>query len=206
MSDAPTSEQLQRLRTDLLAAAERELRRRRRRLVAAAVVGVFVLGAGGAIAATQFDHIVSPADLAARATTVAEAYLDCSDPSGCVRKTTTHSQVDVSAADGFTFVLPSGYSYTIIPAAGVTGGPTHIPADAVKHGIGGIGPDGKFHRGTIHREGDAVVWPVTGEDGTKRVIRWWRSGRLTITDTTPGGKVTVTRPPAGSVLDLLPGQ
>jgi hypothetical protein len=170
------------------------------------VSGIFVLGAGGAIAATQFDRIVSPADLAARATTVIETYGDCSDARGCVPRTTTHSQVDVSAADGFTFVLPSGYRYTIIPAAGARGGPTHIPADAVAHGLDGIGPDGKFHRGTIQREGDAVVWPVTGEDGTKRVIRWWRTGRLTITDTTPGGKVTVTRPAAGAVIPLLPGQ
>lgn len=204
MNDERNSEQLQRLRDDLLAAAERQMRRRRRRLVTAAAVGVFVLGVGGAIASTQLDRIVSPADLAARATTVAETYSDCSSASGCVQKTTTHAQVDVSAADGFTFVLPSGYSYTIIPAAGARGGPTHVPADAVKHGISGIGPDGKFHAGTIHRQGDAVVWPVKADDGTKRVIRWWRTGRLTITDTSPEGEVTVARPPAGSVIPLLP--
>jgi hypothetical protein len=205
MKDVPRSEHLQRLRDDLFAAAERQIRRRRRRLVTAAVASLFALGAGGAIAATQFDRIVSPADLAARATTVTETYSDCSSASGCVQTTTTHAQVDISAADGFTFVLPSGYSYTIIPAAGARGGPTRIPADAVKYGINGIGPDGRFHPGTIHREGDAVVWPVTGEDGMKRVIRWWRTGRLTITDTSPAGKVTVTRPPAGSVINLVPG-
>jgi hypothetical protein len=204
MNQTRGTEALQRLRADLLSAAERQQRRRRRRLVTTALISVLAIGAGGAFAATQLDGIVSPADLAARATTVSETYSDCSKASGCVDGTTTHAQVDVSAADGFTFVLPSGYSYTIIPAAGARGGSTHLPADAIEHGIGGIGPDGKFHAGTIHREGDAVVWPVTGEDGTKRVIRWWRTGRLTITDTAPGGKVTVTAPPAGSVIPLLP--
>ena len=206
MNDARINEQLQRLRADLLAAANRQGRRRRHRLLAAAVVSVFVLGAGAAIAATQLDNIVSRADLDAQATTAVDTVLDCSGAGGCVQMTTTHAQVEVSAADGFTFVLPSGYSHTIIPAIGASGGPTYLPADAVEHGIGGIGPDGKYRAGAMHRDGDAMVWPVTGADGTKRVIRWWMTGRLTITDTAPGGKVTVTTPPAGSVISLLPGK
>jgi len=206
MNDFPRTEQLQRLRSDLRLAAEHQLRRRQRRLVAMTVVSLLACGAGGAIAATHFDAFVSAADLAERATTVTETYGDCSSEGECVPKTTTHAQADVSVADGYTFVLPSGYSYTIIPAAGARGGSTRVPADAIAHGIDGIGPDGKFHAGTIRREGDAVVWPVTGEDGTKRVIRWWRTGRLTITDTSPRGDVTVTTPPAGSVIPLLPNQ
>src|SRR5213596_2240921 len=113
---------------DALVRASHQLtrRRRRRRFVALAALlatGAIATGVG---ASGWLAHDVTPAELEQTATVVEnDVYLDCgSVVLGCVQKTATHRQVDITPNAGpvpnaVSFALPDGTQVAILPASGV---------------------------------------------------------------------------------------
>jgi hypothetical protein len=197
---------LGRLRDELRQAAHVRLQRRRRHRLAAVVAGTVLLISGTATGATQWwiGRDVTPADLRRMATTVEDdRYSDCST-GRCIERRATHAQVNVDPSMGVTFLLPSGFPVAIVPASGAGPAlPTRLDEERRGFGLAGIDAEGKFHHGTMHREGDWMVWPITYDGGSKTIVRWrYADGRMTLTEVGADGAKRTTRLHAGDVVRL----
>jgi hypothetical protein len=194
------------IREELRRAAHVRLRRRRRRRLGLLAAVTVMLITGTATGATRWwiGQDVTPADLQRIATTIEDdRFSDCST-GRCIERRATHKQVDVDPSMGVTFVLPSGFPVTIVPASGAGPAlPTRLDDERKRFGLGGIDDGGKFRHGTMHRDGDWMVWPITYEDGSSTVIRWrYLDGRITLTEVAPDGSQRTTRLHAGDVVRL----
>jgi len=112
---------LAQLRQDLHAAARRRIRRRRQLRYALFLPFALAVGVGAAIAITSpwTGHDVTPADIERQSSVVTEP-TDCSNV-GCNGR--VHKEVVIIPATGASFVLPSGRSVNLVPAAGFGPGP-----------------------------------------------------------------------------------
>lgn len=205
MTPIDVEQTLAQLRQELHGAARRRTGRRHRFRIALFAALAIAAGAGTAIATvTQWTgHDVTPSDIERQATVVTEP-TDCSNV-GCNGR--VHKQVMILPAMGATFILPSGFSISIVPAVGAGPAlPTRLNSERARYGLPGGNGSGTFRRGDLELTSTGGVWPVRLPNGVKRVITWRRAdGSMKITDTAPDGSVTVAPVHAGDVLPLVPG-
>lgn len=188
---------LARLCDDLRAAAHGRRRRRRQLLIAVMACAGAALLAGGAFAAARAlwsGTDLTPADIVRQATTVTnDSWLECDAAGHCVRKTGTHTQVDILPAMGVTFVLPDGRTANIVPAEPILPG-LPGPADGTLKPT--TDASGSWTGGT---------WTVQLPGGGQRTIAWNRADGSIVASDQQHGKTTTTVLHAGDVVPLIPG-
>ncbi len=219
MSESTVVERLTLIQPDWSDVTRRSQRLRKQHLrrqavfIVCGVLAAAVL-AGGAYAAAHAiwpARNMTPADINRQATTVYnDKWGECDRHGHCKTVTGTHKEITILPSMGVVFVLPDGYSTSIVPSVGIwnipaAGGPrntgNHPPFRDNAGNTWGvarplIGASGRWRGG---------IWRVSLPNGGTRTITWrTATGAFTVSDR-HGRETTHTKLHSGDVVPLIPG-